>query len=374
MASEHEYVAEYSHDVVGLFDSCFFEAVITDVDYDNDTADINITNPALGAYSSIPIFYHCPESTDTEGGSSAFAVDDNVLVFSRNCKGSLFYSGSMKIVGFLDGLKPCTIACLDLAEGDLGEDIAGDISYEVESEKTGGEHGTWSDINLAVIDIKPDGFSIDIGISFERDFYDEDTPAALYSFTLNFMLSAGIDLDQGWYHLTYDFEMVVPTIPSAVLTPISGVWSPFERVGAITICKNLACRFHGTHTEKQWDYYYPGPPPADPVEIVVDTFEECGEGYTGSYTECFEISNSDKGNSVHSNTIGLHIKCGANTKQTFSVDLSVTELDMKITNLKLRKINQEYINTEEPLIDIEDECLEDGSCISSVFWDYVGGE
>jgi hypothetical protein len=109
MAGDHEYITEFSHDVVGLFNTCILKAAIVEVDYDNDLADINIIEPALGSRSNIPIFYHCENASTIKGGSAAFEPDDEVLVFCKNCKGGSFSANTMKIVGFVDGLKSCCV-------------------------------------------------------------------------------------------------------------------------------------------------------------------------------------------------------------------------------------------------------------------------
>lgn len=109
MASSHEYITEYGHDVVGLYNTCILKAVIISVDYDNDKADIELTEPALGLRSGVPVFYHCAGNEDTVGGSVAFSEDDEVLVFCRNCKDGSFPGSLMKIVGFVGGLKHCCI-------------------------------------------------------------------------------------------------------------------------------------------------------------------------------------------------------------------------------------------------------------------------
>ncbi len=109
MASNHEYITEYSHDVVGLYNTCVFEAEIVEVDQGYDTANINITNPALGVFNNVEIFYHCAGKETTEGGSVAFSEGDFVLVFSRNCKGGIITAGNMKIVGFVDKPKQCRV-------------------------------------------------------------------------------------------------------------------------------------------------------------------------------------------------------------------------------------------------------------------------
>lgn len=98
MASEHEYIEYGLSDVRELFNSEILTGVIVSVDKGEDTASVDITN--YGLTNNVPIFYHCPNKTTVEGGSSAFIDGDSVLVLKKE--------SDFKVIGFTDGLKPCT--------------------------------------------------------------------------------------------------------------------------------------------------------------------------------------------------------------------------------------------------------------------------
>jgi hypothetical protein len=130
MASDHEYITEYGHDVVGLYNTCILKAVIVSVDYDNDKADIELTEPALGLRNDIPIFYHCAGEETTNGGSVAFNEDDEVLVFCRDCKDGNFLGNLMKVVGFVDKPKSCGFRFkLTRGDGTLITEDSGLLEY-----------------------------------------------------------------------------------------------------------------------------------------------------------------------------------------------------------------------------------------------------
>lgn len=79
----------------------YIKGVIVSTDGDNDTAEVDIEGQ--GVIGNIPIFYHCEEDSverengALEGGSGAFAEDDEIIVQSIN--------GEMKIIGHADGVK-----------------------------------------------------------------------------------------------------------------------------------------------------------------------------------------------------------------------------------------------------------------------------
>lgn len=104
MAHSHEKITYGTDELKELFDACVLTGTIIDVDYDNDKADVNIDN--LGQIDNVPIFYHCEGENAIEGGAAAFSVDDNVYILNKKGKVGPGAS-SLKIVGFVDGLKGC---------------------------------------------------------------------------------------------------------------------------------------------------------------------------------------------------------------------------------------------------------------------------
>lgn len=113
MAHDHEKIVYGIDEVKELFDASVMIGTIVNVDYETDKADVEVVGSGL--ISDIPIFYHCPESSVIEGGSAAFAEDDNVYILSREGRVS---AANLKIVGFVDGLKLCGGFRIKLTRGD----------------------------------------------------------------------------------------------------------------------------------------------------------------------------------------------------------------------------------------------------------------
>ncbi len=73
-----------------IFDIYFRKAIIEDIDYDNDTADIEILKADDSVsgekYEDVPLFYHCePQMNERtngalEGAAQAFEINDRVYV------------------------------------------------------------------------------------------------------------------------------------------------------------------------------------------------------------------------------------------------------------------------------------------------------
>jgi len=109
MASTHEYI-EYllgTDDLPDLFCSELFIGEVDSVDAGTNTADITIGGTP---YSSIPIFYHCWQSENVDGGYQAFGEGDSIFVLGRgtNKPGSVMNASTLTVVGFSDGsIKSC---------------------------------------------------------------------------------------------------------------------------------------------------------------------------------------------------------------------------------------------------------------------------
>lgn len=99
---------KYEHDNWGdIQDYVFIKGVILNVDSQMDTAEVEL--PGYGiSQDDIPIFYHCsPDAEERdngaiEGGSSPFAVDDEVIVM---CEADTY--APVRILGFIDGIRAC---------------------------------------------------------------------------------------------------------------------------------------------------------------------------------------------------------------------------------------------------------------------------
>lgn len=104
MSSTHETI-EYSRtpdrNVRDLVNTAVHTGTIIEVDYDEDTADVNIDGIVR---EDIPIFYHCERRETRSSGSSAFKGGDSVYILEK--PGTVVLPEYI-IVGFVDGLKSC---------------------------------------------------------------------------------------------------------------------------------------------------------------------------------------------------------------------------------------------------------------------------
>lgn len=325
-----------------------------------DEKQMNVSVSGMGTLNCRTDYMAC----DT----AAFAEGDVVVIkFERCCK------SSPVVVGFWDEPKSCAVLCTEITESDLDFDIAEYLSYEVDLRRLYAEYGTWTEF----VDIDTSsGMSVDLDVLFERT-YGETLPApAVYIHWLRFMLSELIELEEGWYYLTYDFN-TTPIIVSTIITPVSE-WYPESQIQAETLCRmriknttapGYSCKFHGTQCKKIWTYDYSDP--ENPVEIVIDDFNECGDGYSGSYAQCIELKNENKGASIHTDALDIQIIMYSASSSPFDVDFEIRNAGIEITNLSLRKIKMEVL---DPCDYGDRDCREDDSCVSPATWDgfYVG--
>lgn len=104
MAHNHEYITYGLNEVKELFDAAVMTGTIVSVDTGNDTASVDIND--YQQVDEVPIFYHCEGQSTVEGGSTAFSEGDSVYILNKEGVSSPGAS-DLKIVGFVDGLKPC---------------------------------------------------------------------------------------------------------------------------------------------------------------------------------------------------------------------------------------------------------------------------
>jgi hypothetical protein len=117
MATQHNYImpfrlnTQFEGDIETMMDICFAEAVLTAVEYSDDTCSLTMTvdtgeEKELITRSNVPIHYHCPKKETIDGGSIAFKVNDTVLVcnHSGNCD---WRNDEIKVIGFPNQLKTC---------------------------------------------------------------------------------------------------------------------------------------------------------------------------------------------------------------------------------------------------------------------------
>ncbi len=106
MALDHENIDEFGLDhVFPLWDTCIVQGTITDVDHDNNTADV--TTSEFGAMAAVPIHYHCENEDNIDEGHLAFSDGDVVKVMAINARGRPTPAKSF-IIGQADGkMKKC---------------------------------------------------------------------------------------------------------------------------------------------------------------------------------------------------------------------------------------------------------------------------
>ena len=97
---------KFNHeDLEAVLNVIYRKGIITAVDAENDTADVDVPGGKSG--SGVPIYYHCEPDSELrsngaiEGGSAAFGVDDEVIVMCDT------EGVPLRIIGFVDGIKAC---------------------------------------------------------------------------------------------------------------------------------------------------------------------------------------------------------------------------------------------------------------------------
>jgi hypothetical protein len=105
----------------------YAKGIITAVYPEDDTADVTV--PGYQNGSGTVIFYHCSDDAEErsngsiEGGSAAFAVDDEVIVMCEADTGT-----PIRIIGFVEGIKYCGFSFMLLRDDD--KVITADISTD----------------------------------------------------------------------------------------------------------------------------------------------------------------------------------------------------------------------------------------------------
>lgn len=183
----HENIEYGMDDVKELFDSSVMTGTIIEVDYGSDTATVAIDG--VGQKSGVAIFYHCAGAETVAGGSLAFLEGDSVYIVNK--------AGSMKIVGFTDGLKQCAFQfkitrddekIIDASYEPVfqilnsnKDDVTGDATYDSETEY-------WTITVDPAYEVDPEGYwvsfigiedSIDLQYPFRYKYDDQEQTADL---------------------------------------------------------------------------------------------------------------------------------------------------------------------------------------------------
>jgi len=119
---------KYEHDNWGDLSSYIFaKGIITDIDFENDLADVTVEGYQDG--TDIPLFYHCSDDAEErdngaiEGAAAAFSAGteddpedgDEVIVMCEADTGN-----PVRIIGFVDGIKSCGFRFKIIREFDDG--------------------------------------------------------------------------------------------------------------------------------------------------------------------------------------------------------------------------------------------------------------
>lgn len=345
--------------------------VISNIDTDANTCDVKLDevessqqnlniNQELNL-TGIDVSYMSCDSTAFEDG-------DKVLIKFINQT----WEGA-QVVGFKDNPKSCEIPCEDITEENLSFDISSDITYQVDTRLLFAQYGTWTpEVNIST----SSGMDIDLSIEFERAYGETMPSSAVFVHWLRFILSDSIDLEEGWYYLSYDLN-THPTIVNTEIIPV-GEWHPESSITAQTLSRiriknsdsvGYGCKYSGSTCIKKWTYDYTDP--ENPVPIIVDSFVDCGQGYSGSYTECIELKNTDKGKSFHTDALDIQVIMYSSSSLPFNATFDIN-MGLVITNLSLRKSKMDI---SMPIDGGVRECRSDDSCVSPATWNglYVGG-
>lgn len=328
---------------------------VTDVDTVNNKVDVNIDD--YGNFADISVFYHCENSQTSDG--MPFLRGERVIIVNSGDAVNLSVA-DMKVIGFEDGLpRLCGILCEDIEEENLGIDIASSLSYEIDY-NSGQGSGVWTD---DVVTDNSTGLKI-VRNNTTCDYTTGNLPTVnSYLYILSLKLSESIDLREGWYYLSYNFNVVLP-VTQATITPTNEWECPSDASAEILCTVKFfdCCRFKGFGTKKllDWD------PELEDCIYTIPYTNDCGNAYSGTYKQCIELTEASKGISI--NDIALNIKfqiyCGAYSND-FRVEFELTNADIQISSLSLKKIKR---NIKEPGIYIESDCNEDNSCVSPATW------
>ena len=109
---ENDLTIDFANNFEKIFDMKRFECQVKEVDYDNDTAivevPINSSDISLGTKEiSLPIFYHCTGDPTIEGGAQAFDENDIAIVEQSKESEDADDWDDAYIVGIKDDLKEC---------------------------------------------------------------------------------------------------------------------------------------------------------------------------------------------------------------------------------------------------------------------------
>lgn len=106
------------------------EGAIVSVDYNNDTATVNITG--MGQFADVAVFYHCEHKGTVEGGSIAFQVDDDVLILNLSGSSSPD-AANLRIIGFTDGPHDCARPIIGIVMTSYWSDISYFTAWDVKN-------------------------------------------------------------------------------------------------------------------------------------------------------------------------------------------------------------------------------------------------
>ena len=104
MAQPHDTFDYGLNEVRELHGTVVHRGVITSISESVDECDL--VSDEFGAMTGVEIFFHCEGASDTTDGRQAFAVDDEVIVVSKNALGGLGGNQEHRVVGLWSGDLP----------------------------------------------------------------------------------------------------------------------------------------------------------------------------------------------------------------------------------------------------------------------------
>lgn len=271
-----------NHDNLGAVQkTVYLTATVVSTDSALDTMEFTGVGPCPDA-SAVPVFYHCSDDAELrdngalEGATGAFFEDDEVVV---QCE--IDASGVYKpcyVIGFVDKPKNCEIACIDVTEDNLTEDISGRLVYTLEQSSTPNHPDRWTE--SSVVTFSSAGLfisSFDINYSLMPGegppFQDLNNYYNIGTWTIP---SVTVE-EEGWYLLEYNYT-ITPEVSTVTLTP-------HDNNGyceTVLKCYDESCCVHFNHkwtSNTEGDWHSGG--------------EECDGSLCGNRSECVELSAGD---------------------------------------------------------------------------------
>jgi hypothetical protein len=250
---------------------------------------------------------------------------------------------SPKVIGFDAEPKPCIKKCSLMEGADLGEELAGSLIPMLTHGYAPEEEG---------VDVSLDAFWSANVLSLEGNVTAHQISPPTFTWPFSVAAHAQVQLslppesfEPGWYHITYQFYMRVPTLATdSDIEPLD--LGNFNNLHAELLCgleiddvaedgmSALKVRHYGNGSLWEWRQ----------IEGEEWTFigyenEVCGASFTVHYTGCVDVSSPE-------DIITFRIKalCYASLQWTtywFNFSCSFSDFTLSVTNLSVKKIKMD---------------------------------